>query len=204
MFRSSLRSLFRLTRQRQSPTAQGPLIHELTPTSELLNEVAESRLTGCEQFKNVAVVGSAPDAPEIASLLDEQTIVVAMNNAWRAVPRFDLHLYADDFPLAARPCASERAIKGRSAPQYMPAMRAAGGILCCGASMTFATGYWLAQALPCSQLSYYAADMVYGDGTTHFYGRGQPDPLRRDISLQDLRAKCLRLFYFGLRAGCLS
>jgi hypothetical protein len=32
--------------------------------------------------------------------------------------------------------------KGRSSPQYLPAMNAAGGVVYCGASMAGAAGYW--------------------------------------------------------------
>lgn len=82
-------------------------------------------------------------------------------------------------------------------------MNACGGLLYCGASMSFAAGYWAIQNLPFSQISFFASDMIYSGEKTHFYGKGQPDPLRRHISLQDLTASTLRLLYFGLCNGCL-
>jgi hypothetical protein len=156
-----------------------------------------------ELFKTIAVVGSAPSAPEIDALLGEHTIVVTLNNAWRATNRRDYLVYADDLPDASKPELRERALRGRSSPQYLPAVNAFGGLLHCGASLAFAAGYWLLRAMPCSQISYFAADMVYTTQQSHFYGRGQPDPLRPDPSLQDHGAKCLRLVYFGLKNGCL-
>lgn len=163
----------------------------------------EDRLSGVERFKTVAVLGSARSAPNVSRQLGEDTLLVAMNNAWRAYRGYSYVVYADDFPASAKPPRLELAIRGRSSAQYWPAMTARGGLLYCGASIGFAAGYWAIHSLPFSQISYYAADMRYSGAQTHFYGRGAPDPLRRDVSLQDLRAKCLRLFYFGLRNGCL-
>ena len=69
----------------------------------------------------------------------------------------------------------------------------------CGATIAFAAAYWAIHNFPYSQVSFYACDMVYGDGDSHFYGRGVADPLRRNMSLQSLEAKSLRFFYFGLQ-----
>jgi hypothetical protein len=172
-------------------------------TSAVLLPFVAPRLQQRELFKTVAVLGSGPAAPRAADLVCDETIVVAMNNAWYAVPRWDYALYSDDFPEASKPPAALRARYGRSSPQYWPAMNACGGLLYCGASMGLAAGYWLLQTLPFSQISYYAADLIYDARKSHFYGQGTADPLRRDISLQDHTAKYLRLFYFGLRQGCL-
>ena len=46
-------------------------------------------------------------------------------------------------------------------------------------------------------------DMVYPkSGPTHFYGSGNPDPLRDDISLTSLEACAARFYVFALRQGC--
>lgn len=162
-----------------------------------------ARLTPREFFKTVVVVGSAPTAPSVARLLGKQTFVVGLNNSWRALPRYDAFVYADDLPPESKPGPEDVARKGRSAPQYYPAMEASGGILFCGASTGFAAGYWVAHTMPFSQVSYFAADMTYSNRQSHFYGKGSPDPLRKDLSLQDLPAKSLRLYYFGLTRGSL-
>ena len=45
--------------------------------------------------------------------------------------------------------------------------------------------------------------MVYPkSGPTHFYGSGDPDPLRDDISLTSLEACAARFYVFALRQGC--
>jgi hypothetical protein len=51
---------------------------------------------------------------------------------------------------------------------------------------------------PYSQVLFFACDMTYDAPQSHFYGQGTPDPLRRNLTLQSLEAKSLRVFYFGL------
>lgn len=164
-------------------------------------EAFSQRLSNREIIKNVLVLGSGPAAPKSASLVSQDTIIVALNNAHRAIPRVDVSVYADDFPDSLR--HSDVARIGRSSPHYLPAISDAGGMIFCGATIAFAALYWIIRAYPCSQVSMYACDMVYQGGDTHFYGKGSPDPLRSNISLQSLEAKSLRLFYFGLKSGVL-
>ena len=46
-------------------------------------------------------------------------------------------------------------------------------------------------------------DRVYPKtGSTHFYGTGTADPLRKDISLRSLKAKSARVYAIALRQGC--
>ncbi|MFM2419982.1 MAG: hypothetical protein RL385_4705, partial [Pseudomonadota bacterium] len=163
----------------------------------------ESELSGTDLFKSVVVLGSGPAARDLDHLCGEENIVVALNNAWRAVCRFDHAFYAGDFPQASKPPAPEGIRKGRSSPQYLPAVQSYGGFLYAGACTAFAAGYWIARTMPFAQVSYFASDLVYKGAGDHFYGQGTPDPMRRDISLQDHRAKSVRLFYFGLKNACL-
>jgi len=159
------------------------------------------RLSGGELIKNVCIIGSAPAAPDAERLISQETIVVALNNAHRALSRIDYSFYADDFPADLKHSQTSRI--GRSSPQYIPAMQNYGGLIYCGATIAFASMYWAIHVFPYSQISVFACDMVYPEGKSHFYGRGSPDPLRKNISLQDLKAKTLRLFYFGLRNNAL-
>lgn len=165
--------------------------------------VFEDRLSSSEIHKTVAIIGSGPAAPTAHQLLGPTTIVWVINNAWRAVPKYDALIYSDDLPLERKPDAISLARLGRSSPQYYPAMVQHGGILFCGATMALAAGYMAIEAFPFSQIAFYASDMTYDSAPSHFYGEGSADPLRHDISLQDLDAKCLRLFYMGLERGCL-
>ena len=44
--------------------------------------------------------------------------------------------------------------------------------------------------------------MVYSGAKTHFYGKGTADPLRKDKTLKNLRAKSARLECFASKEGC--
>ncbi|WP_198297825.1 hypothetical protein [Bordetella genomosp. 9] len=67
--------------------------------------------------------------------------------------------------------------------------------------MAFAAGYWAVHSLHSRVIGYFACDMVYRAGQTHFYGAGTADPLRHDVSLRSLEAKATRLFCWGLKHG---
>lgn len=159
-------------------------------------EMIQSRLEAGEWLKTVAIVGSAPSAPKVVEKLGEDTIVIALNNAHRALPRVDFHFYSDDLPHAQK--HPRHRVIGRSSPHYAPALQRFGGTLHCGSTTAFNAGYWAIEAFPFSQVSFFACDMTYDGQQSHFYGQGQPDPLRSDVSLQNLAAKGLRLFWMGL------
>jgi hypothetical protein len=169
----------------------GDLLHD--PAFE---QLIRRRLEGTEWLKNVVIVGSAPSAPRLEEHLGDETIVVALNNAHRAVSRVDFCLYSDDLPAADKPARC--AVIGRSSPHYGPAQQRFGGVLHGGGTMAFNAAYWVLANFPFAQLSFFACDMVYEGERSHFYGKGQPDPLRRDVTLQNLEAKSLRLFWMGL------
>lgn len=158
--------------------------------------VIQERLPGTEWLKNAVILGSAPCAPELDRRLGEDTIVIALNNAHRAVSRVDFSLFSDDLPDPHR--HPRAAVIGRSSPQYAPAVQRFGGVLHCGGTMAFNAAYWAIANLPYAQISFFGCDMLYGSGRSHFYGRGAADPLRRDVSLQSLEARSLRLFFIGL------
>ena len=44
--------------------------------------------------------------------------------------------------------------------------------------------------------------MVYDGENTHFYGRGSPDPLRKDPTLKNLKAKSARLEAIASNQNC--
>ena len=44
--------------------------------------------------------------------------------------------------------------------------------------------------------------MIYDGKVTHFYGRGKPDPLRKDPTLKNLKAKSARLEAIASFQGC--
>jgi hypothetical protein len=90
-----------------------------------------------------------------------------------------------------------------TAADYVPAQNALGGFVYAGGTMSFTAGYWALHALRPSVIAYFGCDMVYPQtGSTHFYGTGTADPLRRDVTLRSLEAKSCRLRAFAAQQGC--
>lgn len=167
------------------------LLRWVNPTS------IRSRLT---PQANALIVGSAPAAADLQEANLSGLKTVAINNAWRILNSADYFVFPDDFPCERRP---PRTMRGTQIANiaYMPAMNSAGGIILCGATMAFATGYWATHSLKGNVIGFYACDMIYQLGKTHFYGEGTADPLRKDVSLQSLEAKAARLFCWALAQG---
>jgi hypothetical protein len=149
-----------------------------------------------ERTKRIVIVGRAPDAPELTRDLGADTLVVALNNAWRASPRYDFVIAPDDFPQASRPPDAARTVI--TGTHYVDAASLCGGHFWCGHTVALTGAYWSLRTYVYSQITFLACDMVYpSSGSTHFYGTGAPDPLRRHITLQNITGKSLRAFYFA-------
>lgn len=151
----------------------------------------------------VLMLGSAPMAAE-AALWPRAPfdLVLAINNAWRIRPDWDVAIHPHDFPAArqARPGAGQRVV---TEAEFVPAQNAYGGFVYAGATMAFTAGYWALHALRPSVIAVYGCDMQYpASGPTHFYGTGTPDPLRADITLRSLEAKSARLMVLAAMQGC--
>lgn len=151
----------------------------------------------------VLILGSGPDAPSAAdwprSAFDH---VVAINNAWRVRPDWSALVYPADFPsdrLPPQPGESQRLV---GEDEFVPAQNAYGGFVFGGGTMAFTAGYWALHALRPRVLAWFGCDMIYAPGRTHFYGKGQADPLRADVTLQSLEAKSARLMALAAAAGC--
>ena len=152
----------------------------------------------------VLVLGSAPGVASCRAwpkLPDVQ--IVAINNAWRVRDDWDYLISPDDFPAERMPKsvrADQRMIKSSD---YVPANNIFGGVLYAGGTMAFTAGYWALYALKPRVLAFFGCDMIYpASGKTHFYGKGQPDPLRDDKSLRNLEAKSARLMIHALQKDC--
>lgn len=156
-----------------------------------------------ERTKRILIVGSAPDAPTIGPFLRDDIIVIAINNAWRAVPRFDFMIYPEDLPADRKPPLSELIRKGINDVHYLEAANKFGGMFWCGFTTALVSAYWAMRTYPYSQITMFGTDMIYEGNRTHFYGNGDPDPLRRHISLQNLEGKSLRIFYHAFKRNSL-
>ncbi len=154
------------------------------------------------------ILGSGPNVLDCVSWTKyPDTVIVAINNAWRVRSDWDCLVCPEDFPEDHRPSLLERSPKQKvqGPDEFVPANNRFGGILYCGATMAFTTGYWVLDQLRPDIMAYLGCDMVYTptDSRTHFYGTGTADPLRSDISLQDLAAKSNRLMIKANEHSCL-
>ncbi|MEX0349502.1 MAG: hypothetical protein AB3N15_08745 [Paracoccaceae bacterium] len=152
----------------------------------------------------VLILGSAPDAEEARDWPKAPfTHIVAINNAWRLRPDWDILIHPEDFPQANLPTCLAPGQRIVTAADYVPAQNSFGGFVFAGGTMAFTAGYWALAALNPSQIAYFGCDMVYpASGNTHFYGIGTPDPLRADVTLRSLEAKSARLALFAARQSC--
>lgn len=152
----------------------------------------------------VLIVGSAPAARAVQSWSHHPfTTVVVINNAWRLRDDWDVLIHPEDFPVQNRPPRLNPGQVIVTAKDYVPAQNAMGGFVYGGGTMAFTAGYWALAALKPSVVAYLGCDMMYpASGNTHFYGTGQADPLRADVSLRSLEAKSARLMLYGARQQC--
>ena len=152
----------------------------------------------------VLILGSGPAAVAVRGWdragFDQ---VVAINNAWRLRPDWDVSIHPEDFPPEHRPMALAPGQRRVEADDYVPIQNAYGGFVYAGGTMAFTAGYWALGALSPRVMAFFGCDMVYAaTGRTHFYGTGTADPLRADITLQSLEAKAARLQLLAAEQGC--
>lgn len=152
----------------------------------------------------VLILGSGPAAVAVKSWdrsgFDQ---IVAINNAWRLRPDWDVSIHPEDFPPEHRPPGLLKGQRRVEARDYVPVQNAYGGFVYAGGTMAFTAGYWALGALKPRVMAFFGCDMVYAaTGRTHFYGTGTADPLRPDITLQSLEAKAARLQLLAAAQGC--
>ncbi|MCU0815366.1 MAG: hypothetical protein MUF74_02465 [Cypionkella sp.] len=130
-------------------------------------------------------------------------LLVAINNAWRVRPDWDWLIHPEDFPEERRPKAIDQHQRIATASVYVPVQNSFGGFVYAGGTMAFTSAYWALGALRPRVIAMIGCDMVYPvTGHTHFYGTGEADPLRPDITLRRLEAKSARLMVLAAAQGC--
>ncbi len=162
--------------------------------------------SGQDQPNIVLILGSGPDAPDAASWPRQSfSKIVAINNAWRIRPDWDCLIHPEDFAQDRLPESFDDTTQSIvTANDYVPIQNDFGGFVYAGGTMAFTAGYWALGALKPDVLAFFGCDMNYGNGQTHFYGKGTADPLRDDITLQSLEAKSARLMFMAASRGCLT
>ena len=129
--------------------------------------------------------------------------IVAINNAWAVRPDWDDLIHPDDFPLERQPVTLSRGQRIITSDAYVPLQNQYGGFVYAGGTMAFTAAYWALGALQPSVIAMLGCDMVYSKtNQTHFYGKGESDPLRDDVTLRDLSAKSARLMIKAAQNGC--
>jgi hypothetical protein len=155
---------------------------------------------------NIALIlGSAPDAVRVKTLdVSNISSVLAINNAWSLRGDWDYLIHPEDFPLEKRPPNKTLAQTIVTAEQYVDIQNQYGGFVYGGGTMAFTAAYWALGALRPDLMLFLGCDMVYEDDgqASHFYGQGNADPLRDDVTLQSLEAKASRLNYFAAQQNC--
>jgi len=154
----------------------------------------------------VLILGSAPDAVRVKYLdLSPITALVAINNAWNLRLDWDYLIHPEDFPIERHPQTKEVNQAIVTAEQYVDIQNQYGGFVYAGGTMAFTAAYWALGALRPDVMLFLGCDMVYEDDgeASHFYGQGNADPLRDDVTLQSLEAKASRLNYFAAQQNCL-
>ena len=155
--------------------------------------------------RKVIVIGSGLTAPEASTWPKVDGVqIVTINNAWKIRDDWDYAIVNEEMPEHNRPNPS--IFGGKiidSAEPYLEAYSRFGGFCFGGATMAIAVGYWAAAFLDADFVGFIGCDMDYSvhDGKTHFYGVGNPDPLRNDLSLRSLDAKTGRLYLLSLERG---
>ena len=150
----------------------------------------------------IVIIGSAPDALEARSFKREffEGLVV-INNAWNIRDDWDYCIFPDDFPKSRRPNNNKNQRLIGSA-EYVPLQNKYGGFVYCGGTMAFTAGYWALGYFKPKAIAYLGCDMIYDGEDTHFYGKGTPDPLRKDPTLKNLKAKSARLEAIAATQNC--
>ncbi|MDX8347147.1 hypothetical protein SLH49_04025 [Cognatiyoonia sp. IB215446] len=152
----------------------------------------------------VLILGSGPNVVECRDWSrDPFDRIVAINNAWAVRPDWDDLIHPEDFPKDKCPvdiAAHQRIV---TAADYVPLQNTLGGFVYAGGTMAFTAAYWALASLKPRVIAMLGCDMVYPTGpNTHFYGKGEADPLRIDISLRSLEAKSARLMAIAARQNC--
>ena len=163
-------------------------------------------MPGATSPRIILLLGSAPDVVRCEAWPKAAfSRIVAINNAWRVRPDWDLLVHAGDFPADRLPGdARLRQARIFSASHYVPAQNSFGGFVYAGATMALTAAYWTIHSQRPDVLAFLGCDMIYDrPGDTHFYGIGRPDPLRDDVTLRNLEAKSIRLQVQALKRDCL-
>jgi hypothetical protein len=135
----------------------------------------------------VLIVASGQTAINAPLYEDKVDYVVVINNAWKAVNKWDYWIRPHDY----RGEKIKRILKNNqkviTPDEYECSLKKFGDYRACGLSITLNSSYWVLDNLKPTSIYYLGADMNYTPdefGNTHFYGKGH-DILTQGISDPD-------------------
>lgn len=154
--------------------------------------------------KRVLIIGSGPNAVEARgwtlSMFDH---IVVINNAWQVTDQWHDLIYPHDFPHSRLPPGLRPGQRLIDETAFVPTQNHYGGFVYAGGTMAFTAAYWVLHEYTPDQIYFIGCDMNYPKtGPTHFYGTGQPDPLRADISLTSLEGSSARFYCLARQQNC--
>jgi len=154
-------------------------------------------------MSTILILGSGPNVVQARDWpRDPFDHILAINNAFAVRPDWDSMIHPEDFPEARQPSALMNGQRIVRAEDYVPAQNQYGGFVYAGGTMAFTAGYWALHAHSPRILAFMGCDLTYDSAQTHFYGTGNADPLRPDVTLQSLEAKSARLMICAAEQGC--
>ena len=154
----------------------------------------------------ILLLGSAPNSV-IARKWSKKNfdVITAINNAWQIRDDWNDLIYPYDFSAKRLPKELKKGQRLINEENFVPSQNKYGGFIYAGGTMAFTAAYWILDHYKPKQIAFMGCDMNYPkEGPTHFYGTGDPDPLRDDISLTSLEACAARFYIFALQQGCES
>lgn len=139
-----------------------------------------------EQVDNVLIVGSGLSARAVKDWDTSAWTVIALNNAWRCSPAWNIAFISVRLPQDKHPIPTEgqRIVINRPYWKTIPsAYRKVSGL---GSTLFFTSSHWAMDCLWPKVISYIGCDFDYPkEGDNCIYGRGNPDPMRFSSKLLD-------------------
>ena len=153
---------------------------------------------------SVLILGSGPSVLAAQEWSEKPfDKIVAINNAWQVRPDWDDLIYPYDFPKVKVPKVLHPSQSLITEREFVPVQNSYGGFVYAGGTMAYTAAYWALGHYQPEHISFLGCDMVYAGEQTHFYGKGEADPLREDVTLMSLEAKANRFYVFARLQDCM-
>ena len=151
----------------------------------------------------ILILGSGPNVIDILEQdLSVYDKIVVINNAWKVIEGWTDHIFPHDFPNQNKPQVLKSSQKKVDEKQFVDIQNQYGGFVYAGGTMAFTALYWALGYYSPHSIDILGCDMVYPKGSTHFYGTGTADPLRKIFHFAHLKQSQLGSTAIALKQGC--